>query len=142
MTLTIRRAAAADAPALARLLEQLGYPTSPAEIPARLEALDREGGVALVAVESTGEIAGAASGARYTTLHANRPTAYITAFVTDAAHRRKGVGRQLLAALEQWARDSGCHRLSVTSAEHRADAHAFYPSCGLPYSGRRFTKVL
>jgi hypothetical protein len=28
--------------------------------------------------------------------------------------------------------------LSVTSAEHRADAHAFYPRCGLPYTGRRF----
>jgi hypothetical protein len=32
--------------------------------------------------------------------------------------------------------------LSVTSAEHRADAHQFYPRCGLPYSGRRFTKNL
>jgi hypothetical protein len=28
--------------------------------------------------------------------------------------------------------------LLVTSAEHRAAAHAFYPACGMPYTGRRF----
>jgi hypothetical protein len=26
----------------------------------------------------------------------------------------------------------------VTSGEQRADAHAFYPACGLAYTGRRF----
>lgn len=140
--LTIRTATAADAPPLAALLEQLGYEASPASIPTRLEALRTDGGIALVAVTEDGRVVGAASAATFSTLHADHPTGYITALVTDETFRRHGVGRQLVAALEQWARDHGCHRLSVTSAERRADAHAFYPSCGFPYSGRRFTKTL
>jgi GNAT superfamily N-acetyltransferase len=127
---------------LARLLVQLGYETAPASIPARLHALEAEGSVAFVAVADDDRIVGAASGAMFATLHADRPTAYITALVADQATRRAGVGRQLIAALEDWARDGGCHRLSVTSAEHRADAHVFYPSCGFPYTGRRFSKPL
>jgi GNAT superfamily N-acetyltransferase len=140
--LTIRPAAPADAPSLAALLAQLGYEAGAATIPARLDALRADGGIALVAVMQDGRVVGAASAAKHATLHADRPTGYITALVTDETVRRRGVGRQLVAALEEWARDAGCHRLSVTSAEHRGDAHAFYPSCGFPYSGRRFTKTL
>ncbi len=140
--LTIRPAVPADAQFLATLLAQLGYQTSPTSIPTRLEALRSDGGIALVAVTDDGRVVGAASAAKHFTLHADHPTGYITALVTDTTVRRQGVGRQLVAALEQWARDAGCHRLSVTSAERRADAHVFYPSCGFPYSGRRFTKTL
>jgi GNAT superfamily N-acetyltransferase len=52
------------------------------------------------------------------------------------------VGRALVNAIEQWARERGADRLSVTSAEHRSGAHAFYPACGFPYTGRRFSKSL
>lgn len=141
--LTIRHARVEDAPVLAQLLAQLGYATTAAAIPARLDAMRNDGGIALVAVnDDDGRIVGAASGTRHATLHADHPTGYITALVTDTTCRRQGVGQRLVAALERWARDEGCHRLSVTSAEHRADAHLFYPSCGFPYSGRRFTKAL
>ena len=140
--LTIRDAVDADADPLAKLLTQLGYETAPAAIPSRLAALQKDGGIALVAVTAEGRVVGAVSGTKHATLHADHQTAYITALVTDESHRRHGIGWQLVAALEQWAADNGCHRLSVTSAERRADAHAFYPSCGFPYSGRRFTKTL
>ena len=55
---------------------------------------------------------------------------------------RRGVGKAFIAAATNWAQKHGCARLSVTSAEHRADAHAFYPACGLPYTGRRFSVLL
>ena len=48
----------------------------------------------------------------------------------------------LVEAAEGWAVRAGCVRLTVTSAEHRADAHAFYPACGIPYTGRRFARAL
>lgn len=140
--LTIRAAEAADAEALADLLAQLGYEASSTSIPDRLVALRKEGGIALVAITDQGRVVGAASAARHSTLHADHPTGYITALVIDETVRRQGIGRRLVESIEQWAREHGCHRLSVTSAEHRADAHVFYPSCGFPYSGRRFTKVL
>ena len=139
---TTRRATAADAPAIAGLLGQLGYPTSVAAIPARLAAVEAHGGIVFVAVGEQSGTVGVASGVRHATIHADGEVAYITALVTDANARRQGVGRALIAALEDWATSHGCSRLSVTSAEHRAGAHVFYPSCGFPYTGRRFTKSL
>lgn len=136
----IRRATPVDAPAMASLLAQLGYPTAAAELPPRVAAIERDGGVIFVARDESERIVGLASGARIATLHALGHVACITALVTAEEARGRGVGRALVAAIERWAREHRCTSLSVTSAEHRAGAHAFYPRCGLPYSGRRFSR--
>lgn len=138
----IRTAGHYDAEAMAGLLGELGYPTTASALPERLRALESEGSTVFVAISDDGVIHGMASVARHATIHADAPVAYITALVTSAAARGKGVGRALVAAAEQWARQKGCAKLTVTSAEHRADAHAFYPACGMPYTGRRFSKTL
>lgn len=137
----IRPATAADAEEIGRLLGELGYPTAPADVPARLVAVERGGGAALVA-EKAGELLAVATVARQMTLHRAGAGAYITAFVVDERVRGRGVGRTLLEAVERWARDAGCSRLTVTSHEHRAGAHAFYERSGLPYSGRRFSRSI
>lgn len=138
----IRTAVAKDAPSIAGLLEQLGYPTSPEEIPSRIGTMESEGGIVIVAVDDLDRVVGVASGSRHATLHAGSHVAYITALVTDIHVRGQGVGRALVEELERWATAHNCTRLAVTSAEHRADAHAFYPRVGLPYTGRRFAKSL
>ena len=138
----IRSASREDAEVMAGLLAELGYPTPASALPERLRSVESEGGAVFLAVNSDGVALGLASVASHSTLHADAPVAYITALVTSAVARGGGVGRALVAAAEQWAREEGCVKLSVTSAEHRADAHAFYPRCGMPYSGRRFSKTL
>jgi GNAT superfamily N-acetyltransferase len=138
----IRSATGDDAEVMAGLLAELGYPTSASALPKRMRAVESEGGAVFLAVNSDGAVLGLMSVASHSTIHADTPVAYITALVTSAAARGQGVGRAMVSAAEQWARAKGCVRLSVTSAEHRADAHAFYPRCGMPYSGRRFTKTL
>ena len=138
----VRRATPADAPDVANLLAQLGYPSSADVIPDRLAAIEREGGAVFVVTNADDRILGLASASRHATLHAGAQVAYITALVTSDDARGQGVGRAMVAAIEQWAREAGCTRLSVTSAEHRADAHEFYPRCGMPYNGRRFSKQL
>jgi GNAT superfamily N-acetyltransferase len=138
----IRTAGHYDAEAMAGLLGELGYPTTKGALPERLRALESEGSTVFLAVTDDGAVHGLASVARHATIHADAPVAYITALVTAATARGKGVGRALVDAAERWARQKGCAKLTVTSAEHRADAHAFYPACGMPYSGRRYTKVL
>lgn len=139
---TIRAAEVTDAQAIALLLGQLGYPTTAADIPARVAAVEHERGIVIVAADEDNRVIGLASGSRHTPLHMADPVAYITALVTDADARGLGVGRMLVEELERWASSNGCARISLTSAEHRTDAHAFYPRCGFPYTGRRFSKNL
>lgn len=139
----IRPALPADAPTLATLLGHLGYPKNEAaELPARLRTLEQSGDAVLVAELDDGRVVGMAALHLMTVFHFDRPLGYITAFVTDPTVRRQGIGKQLLAAAEEWARSKGCYRLALTSAEHRKDAHAFYPANGFPETGRRFGKDL
>lgn len=139
---TIRAARDSDAPAIAELLAQLGYPSTVASVSMRLAKLQAEGSIVVVAGNDRHEIVGVASAVSYAALHTDTPVAYITALVTNEDVRRAGVGRRMVIALEQWALDRGCTRLSVTSGEHRIDAHAFYDQCGFSLTGRRLTKNL
>jgi len=137
-TIHLRDAVASDADAIASLLSELGHPTPSADVPSRLAAVLNDNGAVVVAVDDADRPLGLMSLSRHVALHAPGPIAYITALVTAGAARRRGVGQRLVAAAKEWAREQGCVRLSVTSAERRTDAHAFYPACGLPYTGRRF----
>jgi GNAT superfamily N-acetyltransferase len=136
--ISLRRATETDAAAIAALLRELEHPAAPADIPARLAAVRRDGGEVLVAVDAAGIPLGLISLARFATIHAAGPVGYITALVTAGAARRRGVGKLLVEGAQQWAARQGCVRLTVTSAERRSDAHEFYPACGMPYTGRRF----
>jgi GNAT superfamily N-acetyltransferase len=139
---TLRAPSADDAESVARLLTELGHATPSAEVPARLAAVLGEGGMALLATDANGDALGFISLARHAVVHAPGPVAIITALVVTQGARGRGVGRVLVAAGSEWAARGGCVRLMVTSAEHRSDAHAFYPACGLPYTGRRFSIAL
>ena len=136
--ISLRRAESTDAAPIAALLGELGHPVNSADVPPRLATVLREGGEVLVAVADDGVPLGLISLARHASIHAAGPIGYITALVTADAARRRGVGKLLVEAAQDWAAREGCVRLSVTSAERRADAHAFYPACGMPYTGRRF----
>lgn len=141
MGCVLRDATPADARVIAGLLTELGHPVAAGDVPDRMKAVLGEGGRVVIA-EIDGEPLGLMCLARISAIHAAGPIAYITALVTTSAARRTGVGRALVEEAKRWAIAHGCVRLSVTSAEKREDAHAFYPSCGLPYTGRRFATPL
>ena len=131
-----------DAEAVADLLIELGYPVQPADLSLRLRKFTSLGnGRVLVAVADGFVCAVAAVETTYP-IHHPEPVAHLSAFAVSRLARRQGVGRRLLGAVEQAARDAGCRDVVVTSAEHRADAHAFYPSAGWGLTGRRFGKHL
>lgn len=137
----IRDAVPADAPAVARLLDQLGYPTDPAAAAARLERLGIVGDRVLVA-EAGGEVVGLAHLQVTPALEHDRPAAKIGALVVDASCRGEGVGRALVEALDEEARVRGCSTLFLTTSARRTDAHEFYRRAGLEETGKRFTKML
>jgi GNAT superfamily N-acetyltransferase len=138
---TIRDAAPADAEAIARLLTQLGYASEPAAVEARLDRLRIVGDRVIVA-EVVGTVAGLAHLQVSPAIERDRPAAKLGALVVDEAQRGQGIGRALLEAMEAEARRRGCELLFLTTAERRADAHAFYERAGLEHTGRRYSRTL
>jgi GNAT superfamily N-acetyltransferase len=138
---TIRDAGPADAGAIANLLGQLGYPTDPGVVPARLERLAIVGDRVVVA-EAEGEVAGLAHLQVTPAIEHDRPAAKIGALVVEESHRGAGIGRALVDTLAAEARARGCGVLFLTTAERRDDAHAFYERAGLERTGRRYSRTL
>jgi N-acetylglutamate synthase-like GNAT family acetyltransferase len=138
----IRDARPEDAAALARLIDQLGYPTSAEAVAARLQRLEASPADRLFVAELDGEVVGAASLHVSLTLEYDEPVAKLSAIVVDERHRRGGIGEALARAVETEARAQGCCLVFLTTAERRADAHAFYRRLGYEETGRRFAKPL
>jgi GNAT superfamily N-acetyltransferase len=136
----VRAATPADAPALARLATQLGYPTDVAAMPGRFARFSADGNAAAFVAERGGTVVGMATiHLRYTVNHES-PIAQLTLLVVDEAHRTSGAGRALVSAVEDFARSHGAKRINVTTALHRAGAHAFYERIGYAHTGRRYGK--
>ena len=139
----IRPAVASDAPILSELLTELGYPCSPAEIPARLDAFARfPQAVALVATNGYGEVVGLITSHIVASIHDNDPVAWLTTLVVLEDARGAGDGSALVKHIEEWASRNGAKRLSVTSALHREETHAFYEKRDYARTGLRFSKRL
>ena len=87
-----------DAPALAALLADLGYPVSAAPLPGRLRAFaDDPGSFVPVAVEA-GRVLGLAAATILPLLHEDRSWCRLSALVVGADRRRAGIGRRLVPA--------------------------------------------
>ncbi|MFT3762225.1 MAG: GNAT family N-acetyltransferase [Pseudoxanthomonas sp.] len=129
MSLEIRSAHAADAAELARLSGQLGYPANAAAMSERLAAVLADDAQAVFVAARGGALLGWIEVEDRVSLEAGKQ-AEIIAFVVDAQARRAGVGRELLAAAESWARDRGFDALTVRSNVLRIESHPFYEKHG------------
>lgn len=138
--LSVRTAVAGDAPQIAHLLGELGYPATEAFALDRLTFLADRPDDAVFVVDCAGELAGFLSFHISPLFHAAGNMGRITAMAVGRQFQRRGVGRQLVAAAEQFAWTHGCLRIEVTSGDHRLDAHAFYEAMGFRVDIRRFIK--
>ncbi|HJQ11002.1 MAG TPA: GNAT family N-acetyltransferase [Gemmatimonadaceae bacterium] len=140
--ITIRPAVADDAPSLARMLGQLGYPSDAREIPARLERMRERPGTTVFVAESAGKPVGVVTVHLFPSLHTSDPVAWLTALVVDESARGTGVGSALVKRAEEWAQRHGAKRLSLTSHLRRAEAHEFYKRREYEHTGVRLAKEL
>lgn len=141
----IRRATQEDIPAILRLLEQVlavhhqGRPDLFREKgtkysgPELLEMLGQADAPIFV-LEEGGSVAGyimckmlKADGA------AQEPitTLYVDDLCVDESARGKGIGRQLMDYARDYAREQGCHNLTLHVWEGNPGAQAFYASMGM-----------
>src|SRR3954468_11586031 len=141
-SIAIRAAMTDDASAIASLLGQLGYPSGADDVVARLARLDAFGDAIAHVADSAGQVVGVVTCHVFPSIHAPDLVAWVTTLVVDDRHHQKGVGRRLTAAVEQWARERGAVRISVTSGKQRQGAHAFYESVGYELTGVRLSKSL
>jgi GNAT superfamily N-acetyltransferase len=132
----IRDALPADAPGVAELLTELGYPLDTA---GAAERLARGIEAVFVAAEGT-RILGLLAVWSQLPIARARPVARVTAMVVRSQARRRGVGKLLMERALEWAQAAGCEGVELTSGIHadREDAHRFYESLGFQKTSYRF----
>ena len=127
---TIRTARTDDAPALAALCDELGYPSTRQQVVQRLAAIEAlPTHCVLVADDAHGVVVGWLHVALDAQLTADA-SAQILGLVVAEASRSAGVGAGLLRAAETWARSRGALKLRVRSRVERERAHGFYARAG------------
>jgi GNAT superfamily N-acetyltransferase len=128
--LKIRRAKNSDAPRLASLAGQLGYPTTPAQLRERLQRIHPASQHAIFVAESAKDgVIGWLHVSRQPLLE-EELRAEVNGLVVTDGQRSLGAGARLLAAAEEWACKRGCKGMSVRSNVVRERAHKFYERNG------------
>jgi len=121
----IRTARLDDAEAIATLSGQLGYPATSEQIAGRLEAILNREGMGTFVAEVDGIVVGWIHMFGCERIE-SESSAEIGGLVVANGHRGAGVGAQLLAAGERWARGRGYDVVRVRSNVLREHAHRFY----------------
>jgi GNAT superfamily N-acetyltransferase len=128
--LKIRRAKSADAPQIAVLAGQLGYPATEAQIRKRFREIKPPfQNAVFVADSATAGVIGWLHVSKEPLLEAEI-RAEVNGLVVADGQRSLGAGAKLLAAAEDWARKHGCRSMSVRSNVIRERAHKFYERNG------------
>jgi GNAT superfamily N-acetyltransferase len=126
MSASIRPIALRDAEAVAALTTQLGYPVEADPIASRISPLLEDSSSAvLVAVDGDDRPIGWLHVALLLSLEGDARV-HIMGLVVGDGHRSAGIGQELLAAGETWARERGVTRMTVYSRQTRERAHRFY----------------
>jgi GNAT superfamily N-acetyltransferase len=132
--MNVRRAATADLDSLLRLYEQLSAAnaaTDRVRAATALEEILATPSVSLLVAEHDGTVVGTVTLVIVPNLtHNAQPWAQVENMVTDTSVRGSGTGRALIEECLRLAREAGCYKVQLQSANSRAtaenDAHGFY----------------
>jgi GNAT superfamily N-acetyltransferase len=126
----IRRAQTSDAAEMARLSGELGYPMSIEEMRTRLgRLLGNTRHFIAVAHDEGRRLLGWMHVEHRTSLDSG-DRAELMGLVVDGSVRRRGTGRALVDAAEQWSLSQGLAGLTVRSNVARELSHPFYEALG------------
>ena len=142
MGAAIREAITDDAPSVAALLDELGYPSSPTQARERLERIAADPSMWVIVAEVESELAGLGALHVQNLIERDEPGCEVAGLVVGQRFRRRGIGELLMRALEDEARRRGGKVMVLNTAHRRADAHAFYEALGYEHTGRRYAKRL
>jgi GNAT superfamily N-acetyltransferase len=116
---------------VAALLTELGYPDNSVDkVRDRLAGWERAHNTTVLVAEYQAHLVGLAAVAAIPYFEHGGNWGRIVALVVADGHRGRGIGRLLMEAAEKAALDQGCLTMEISSARHRAEAHAFYRTVG------------
>ena len=142
--LSFRAATAADAPAIAEIYNHAVLHTTAIWNDLTVDADNRaqwltqrqaDGFAVLVATDETGQVLGYAAYGPWRSFDGYRHTVENSIYVHPGAHRR-GVGRQLLAALIERAQQQGLHVMVAAIEAGNAPSIALHAAQGFVETGR------
>ena len=125
----LRPAEDADAERIAAIFTDEGYPAGPSAIVARLARFAGPDSQVVVA-DREGEVIGFIAFHVLPRFEHDDVVVRILALVVDAGARERGLGHDLMAEAERFARERGAAFIEVTAGRHRADARHLYESLG------------
>lgn len=130
MNFEIRHARVDDAPGMARLSGELGYPVEVPAMRGRLAVLTTDARhFVAVAEDAAGRLLGWVHSEHRLTVEGGEMVE-CTGLIVDSAARREGVGRLLMEAAEKWGLERGSGTIRVRSNAARGASHAFYEALG------------
>ncbi len=140
--LAIREAVLADAPALSRLLAQLGYPATQPFLERRLLQQLSHPDTRLLVAHAGAEVLGFISLHIIPQLALAGDFCRVSYLCVEEGSRGLGVGALLEQYAEQHARTLGCDRIELHSNARRHAAHRFYARVGYEESPKYLVKRL
>ncbi|MBO9199719.1 MULTISPECIES: GNAT family N-acetyltransferase [Niastella] len=139
-----RLATKEDVPALANLMNELGYPTTVAEMEQRFALLQTSTDYLTWVAICNNEVAGMIGLVRNIYFEKNGLYIRVGALVVNNAYRKIGLGKALLQKATDWAVENGITQIYLNSGNRneRIDAHAFYKHLGFEPRSTGFVKTL
>ena len=138
----VRLCTTEDAAAVSELLAELGYEVSPEAAAERMRRLNETASDPTFIAGEDGQPLGLIALHRCHMIQYRPPVVRITALVVHHRARRRGIGRLLIDHALGWAEQTGCQLVELTSALHRAEAHAFYRELGFEPNSLRFRRSI
>ncbi len=125
----IREASTDDYMAIQQICEKdLGYTCDPELVMIRLSNRDKERECIFVAVRDN-TVTGFIHVEKYEVLY-HQTMANVLGIAVSEEYRHQGLGRALLSAAEEWAKDKGISEMRLNSGAIRKEAHRFYRNSG------------
>jgi GNAT superfamily N-acetyltransferase len=128
--ITIRDAVAEDASVLSDLAAQLGYPTASKDVIARLRRLKGKTDERVIVAADNGSRVVGWTTVRITKHMYSDPFVELSGFVVDQGARGMGVGKTMMSAVENWARERSISTVRLNANVMRTEAHKFYKAVG------------
>lgn len=133
MNLTLRRAMISDAKAIYELCRtELGYDFSLEQVETNVRRLIGAPTNLLLVAEQNNELAGFVHANSHEPVYAPKMKS-ILALVVREEFRKQGLGHALIAAVEDWAVETGASGVRLNSGENMNDALHLYKSMGYEY---------